>query len=263
MDEEAFSETENIALLNAYFISLRVENAQRPDVDARYNLNGWPTIAFMTPAGRIARASSTICRRTEFKEFSSTFISPISSKERFVPRRKTRAPGSDATLARIGGWQSICCARDYRERHGLADRTNGGYDRGQKFIHPQVNDFLLERYEATKDKRYLDQVCLTLERMRAGEIYDHQGGAYFRTSSNADWSHPHREKLLIGRGRPAGQLLVGLSHHATGGISPHGRRDHSSTWMPSFSIRRAGHFSVAKIGCAMKLRLPKARNFSR
>ena len=56
MDEEAFSETENIALLNAYFISLRVENAQRPDVDARYNLNGWPTIAFMTPQGQLLAA---------------------------------------------------------------------------------------------------------------------------------------------------------------------------------------------------------------
>ena len=33
--------------------------------------------------------------------------------------------------------------------------------------------------------------------MRAGELYDHQGGAYFRTSSGADWSHPHREKLLL------------------------------------------------------------------
>ena len=79
----------------------------------------------------------------------------------------------------------------------LADRTHGGYDRGQKFIHPQVNDFLLARYEATHDTQYLDQVCLTLERMRAGELYDHQGGAYFRTSSNPDWSHPHREKLLL------------------------------------------------------------------
>jgi uncharacterized protein YyaL (SSP411 family) len=79
----------------------------------------------------------------------------------------------------------------------LADPVSGGYDRGQKFLHPAVNDFLLERYEATNDKRYLDQVCLTLACMRAGEIYDHDDGAYFRTSSNADWSHPHREKLLI------------------------------------------------------------------
>jgi len=51
MDETTFSNDEIIALLNAYFIPVRVENAQRPDIDVRYNQNGWPTIAFMTPEG--------------------------------------------------------------------------------------------------------------------------------------------------------------------------------------------------------------------
>ena len=85
----------------------------------------------------------------------------------------------------------------------LADRVHGGYGRGQKFIHPEANDFLLSRYEATKDTSYLDHVCLTLDRMRAGEMHDHEGGGYFRTCSNADWSRPHREKLL---GEQAGLL---------------------------------------------------------
>jgi uncharacterized protein YyaL (SSP411 family) len=85
----------------------------------------------------------------------------------------------------------------------LADRVHGGYGRGQKFIHPDANDFLLSRYEATKDASYLDHVCLTLDGMREGEMHDHQGGGYFRTCSNADWSRPHREKLL---GEQAGLL---------------------------------------------------------
>ena len=85
----------------------------------------------------------------------------------------------------------------------LADRIHGGYGRGQKFIHPEANDFLLSRYETTKDASYLDHVCLTLDRMRAGEMHDHEGGGYFRTCSNADWSRPHREKLL---GEQAGLL---------------------------------------------------------
>ncbi len=51
MDEAAFSNEEVAALLNAYFVPVRCEDAQRPDVDARYNQNGWPTIVFMAPAG--------------------------------------------------------------------------------------------------------------------------------------------------------------------------------------------------------------------
>ena len=37
MDETTFSDTEVIALLNAYFVPVRVEDAQRPDIDVRYN----------------------------------------------------------------------------------------------------------------------------------------------------------------------------------------------------------------------------------
>ena len=67
MDEQAFSDRENMALLNAYFIALRVEDAKRPDVDARYNLNGWPTIAFFTPAGKLISAANYL-PSGEFKE---------------------------------------------------------------------------------------------------------------------------------------------------------------------------------------------------
>jgi uncharacterized protein len=37
---------------------------------------------------------------------------------------------------------------------------------------------------------------LTLDRMRNGPIHDTLGGGYFRTTTGADWSQPHREKLL-------------------------------------------------------------------
>ena len=51
MDEGALSEDEVIALLNAFFVPMRVEESQRPDIDLRYNQDGWPTIVFLTPSG--------------------------------------------------------------------------------------------------------------------------------------------------------------------------------------------------------------------
>ena len=63
MDEQAFSDRENLALLNAYFVALRVEDAKRPDIDARYNLNGWPTVAFFTPAGELLAAANYLPSR--------------------------------------------------------------------------------------------------------------------------------------------------------------------------------------------------------
>jgi len=197
MDEGAFSDTEVIALLNAYFISLRVEYMQRPDVDARYNLNGWPTIAFMAPDGQLLGAVNYL-PADQFKELLIDVY--MSYEQRKVELRgagqTTEEPQAAARhLADLELEANLAAISD--SVMALADRTYGGYDSGQKFIHPQVNDFLLDRYEANRDQQYLDQVCLTLERMRAGELYDHAGGAYFRTSSNPDWSHPHREKLLL------------------------------------------------------------------
>ena len=51
MDDTTLSHEEVIALLNAFFVPIRIEESQRPDIDLRYSQNGWPTIAFLTPGG--------------------------------------------------------------------------------------------------------------------------------------------------------------------------------------------------------------------
>ena len=205
MDEGAFSDDENIALLNAYFIAIRAEDTQRPDVNTRYNLNGWPTIAFMAPQGELLGATNYLPseefgnllarlytayqeKKDEIRSAGKTAGEPSSD----TPGAATREHPNDSTLSEV---TTVIME--------LGDRVHGGYGRGQKFIHPEANDFLLSRYAATKDASYLDHVCLTLDRMRAGEVHDHEGGGYFRTCSNADWSRPHREKLL---GEQAGLL---------------------------------------------------------
>jgi len=197
MDEAAFSDRENMALLNAYFVALRVDNAKRPDIDARYNLNGWPTIAFLTPNGKLLAAANYL-PSDEFKEFLlNVYMEYEQRKDEFrssenietadVPAIQTaeKIPPSVSSLRQIAN--SILT---------LADRVNGGYGNGQKFIHAEANEFLLACYEATQDSACLDHARLTLERMRVGPIYDEKEDGYFRTTTGADWTQPHREKLL-------------------------------------------------------------------
>ncbi|MGH7795392.1 MAG: DUF255 domain-containing protein [Candidatus Binatia bacterium] len=211
MDEGALSDRENMALLNAYFVALRVENATRPDIDARYNLNGWPTIAFFTPSGELLAASNFLPVE-EFKELLLNVY--MDYQQRDAASRVTgatvesespavRAPEVERSHATIlnGITNSI------RE---LADSVNGGYGRGQKFIHAQATDFLFCRYEATKDRAYLDHACLTLDRMREGRIHDVAEGGYFRTTTGADWSQPHREKLLAEQAGMISNCLAAL-----------------------------------------------------
>src|SRR5438309_7614429 len=208
MDEGAFSDRENMALLNAYFVSLRVENAKRPDIDARYNLNGWPTIAFLTPNGKLLAAANYL-PSDEFKEFLlNVYMEYEQRKDELrlsdgietvaMPaiQRAERALPSISSLRQIAN--SILA---------LADPMNGGYGNGQKFIHAESNEFLLACYEATNDSRGLDHACSTLERMRAGPVYDQKEDGYFRTTTGADWTQPHREKLLAEQAGLLGNYL--------------------------------------------------------
>src|SRR5262252_5593967 len=198
MDEEAFSDRENMALLNAYFLALRAENAKRPDIDARYNLNGWPTIAFLSPNGKLLAAANYL-PTAEFKELLlNVYMEYERCKEelRVVDQSATADPAEPQSLTRNPpGVSSLNEITDCIL--AAADHENGGYGRGQRFIHPEVNEFLLSRYDQIHDARLFDHVRLTLERMRGSAIYDAQEGGYFRTTSGADWVQPHREKLLI------------------------------------------------------------------
>jgi len=197
MDEEAFSDRENMALLNAYFVALRVEDAKRPDIDARYNLNGWPTIAFLTPKGKLLAAVNYLPTE-EFKEvLLNVYLSYQQEHAKTDSSAQTDESGSGAVHpAAVERSPASALNEITNTIMVLADRVNGGYGRGQKFINAEANDFLLARYETTQDSTSLDHVSLTLDRMREGPIHDVKDGAYFRTTTGADWSQPHREKLL-------------------------------------------------------------------
>ncbi len=198
MDEEAFSDNENLALLNAYFIPVRCDNAQRPDIDIRYNSNGWPTLAFMTADGDLLSVANYL----PSEEFGNLLIRVYTAyhekKDQIRLLHRTAQQGSSDKQSCLNDSRpDLSMIEDItKQMLELADREYGGYGRGQKFIQPQVNDFLLARYEATKEPQYLDHVCLTLDRMRESPMRDHETGAYFRTCSGRDWSRPHREKLL-------------------------------------------------------------------
>jgi len=197
MDEEAFSDNENLALLNAYFISVRCENAQRPDIDIRYNGNGWPTIAFMTADGDLLSVANYLPKE-QFGDLLVRVYSAYHEEKDQLRLLHRTAQENGNTQRSINDPQPDlgAIANIARQIFDLADREYGGYGSGQKFIQPALNDFLLARYEATRDRRCLDHVRLTLDCMRESPMRDPKAGGYFRTCSGRDWSRPHREKLL-------------------------------------------------------------------
>src|ERR1035437_3792021 len=53
MDETSSSAPQVMAAIADGFVAVRHDNDRRPDVNRRYNMGGWPTIAFLTPAGEV------------------------------------------------------------------------------------------------------------------------------------------------------------------------------------------------------------------
>src|SRR5213076_2552631 len=63
MDETSYSDPEVIRLINERYVPIRVDNDERPDVNRRYNMGGWPTTAFLTPDGEIVHGGTCPARR--------------------------------------------------------------------------------------------------------------------------------------------------------------------------------------------------------
>ena len=202
MDETSLSNDEAIALLNAFFVPIRVEESQRPDVDLRYNQNGWPTIACLTPAGDHIFSANYM----EPDAFVDLLVKVVSLHQQGNQEANAAVQGSHmpavgdtadpageeekpplgpAIVAEIAGMVE-----------GLADRVNGGYGAEFKFLHAEANDFLLYLYETTGEAAFLEHVESTLDKMRLSPTFDSKDGGFFRYSSKADWSEPHPEKLL-------------------------------------------------------------------
>ena len=51
MDAGAYADPDVIKFVNHHFTPVRVDTDHRPDVNARYNVGGWPTTSFLTPHG--------------------------------------------------------------------------------------------------------------------------------------------------------------------------------------------------------------------
>ncbi len=60
MDETTYSDEAVIASINDRYVPIRVDNDERPDINARYNMGGWPTTAFLTPDGEVLTGATYI-----------------------------------------------------------------------------------------------------------------------------------------------------------------------------------------------------------
>jgi uncharacterized protein len=196
MDETTYSNEAVIETINGRYIPVRVDNDERPDVNARYNMGGWPTTAFLSPDGTLLTGATYLppseMQRAlgQVAEFYDERKSDIAEKEREIrsaPRNYDIAPPESLSQTLVADF-----AEALRENY---DEEFGGFNEAPKFPQPEVYEFLLAYWRLSGDVRYYEIVAHTMRAMAHGGMYDPVEGGFFRYSTTRDWTIPHFEKM--------------------------------------------------------------------
>ena len=213
MERLVFSDPAIAHLMNQFFVNIKVDREERPDIDGIYMTatqlmtghGGWPNSVFLTP---------------DLKPFfAGTYFPPEDSHGRpGFPRviqalhvawqekrqeLEKQAEQISQSIARIHTTRSVS-EKAGEDLSGKAidhienrfDPINGGLGTAPKFPPDHALNLLLTAYRQNPQAKYLDMVEQTLHHMARGGIRDHLGGGFHRYATDAQWRVPHFEKML-------------------------------------------------------------------
>jgi uncharacterized protein YyaL (SSP411 family) len=193
MDETSYSDSTAIATINQRYVAVRVDNDRRPDVNARYNMGGWPTTAFLTPDGQIL-TGATYLPPHQLNRALEEIATFYASNKDTIAERGTPAPPQLSATPELPLDVTIP-ERLVDAMSANFDDEYGGFGDSPKFPQPDVLEFLLQEWRTTGNERCYEMLLATLLGMAQGGTYDHVEGGFFRYSTTRDWSVPHFEKM--------------------------------------------------------------------
>jgi uncharacterized protein YyaL (SSP411 family) len=195
MDETSYSDPRVITAINERFVPVRVDNDRRPDVNARYNQGGWPTTAFLAPAGDLL-AGATYMPPDQMLGALDQIATFYKENRAHVEERASELRKETANRRETAGeLRETMIARVLEEISDAYDAEYGGFGTEPKFPMLDVLDFVLQEYRVTGDERLYEMVAKSMLAMADGGMYDHVEGGFFRYSTTRDWSVPHFEKM--------------------------------------------------------------------
>ena len=176
-----------------------MDNDHRPDINARYNVGGWPTTAFLTPHGGLI-GGATYLPPDQFMamlmELEGAYRDQkpqLYEQSRDLLRRRR----DHARRFTAGGEvESSLTDRVSRIVAGAYDAINGGFGSEPKFTSPAILRSVLHLYRTTGEEFYAAMIRKSLDNMADSPMFDDVDGGFFRYSAAADWSKPQREKML-------------------------------------------------------------------
>ena len=212
MAHESFEDPDIATIMNEYFVNIKVDREQRPDLDSIYmnavvamtGQGGWPLSAFLTPDGQPFFGGTYYppVRRYNMPSFREVLIGVqrawtndrgqiIQSGQqstRHIQRQNIIPAGEKLLDPESLDKAALNLAQTY-------DWKYGGWGNAPKFPQPMAIEFLLRR-ASRGDKLAQDIAIHALLSMAKGGMYDVVGGGFARYSTDNDWKVPHFEKML-------------------------------------------------------------------
>ena len=214
MERESFSDAAIAEIMNRYFVSIKVDREERPDIDRVYmtfvqattGSGGWPMSVFLTPDlkpfyGGTYFAPEELHGRPSFRTILSRLAEAWEKEHEKILNSANEVTQAlrEATSADQGGagkLEKSVLDKTYEQTKASYDKTYGGFGGAPKFPRPVTLNFLLRYYARTGEKPALEMTLQTLRAMAQGGIHDHIGGGFHRYSTDARWHVPHFEKML-------------------------------------------------------------------
>ncbi|HLK37748.1 MAG TPA: thioredoxin domain-containing protein, partial [Polyangiaceae bacterium] len=208
MERESFENEPIARLMNEWFVNVKVDREERPDLDNVYQLvvqlmgrsGGWPLTVFLTPDQK--------------PFFGGTYFPPSDRYglpgfptvlqavwEAFRARRDqvdTQAGELARAIAEVAAGEARAAggalapellARAGAKLEAKFDDVHGGFGGRPKFPNTTALGVLLRAGDVARVRKALDA-------MRAGGIWDHLGSGFHRYSTDERWLVPHFEKML-------------------------------------------------------------------
>lgn len=213
MEKESFEDEEIAEILNRFFISIKVDREERPDIDSIYmkvcylfqNRGGWPLTIFMMPDQNPFFADTYIPKEDLYGKIGlkKLLLRIIDLWENSRDKIREVSEGITESLKNIvrkshdqRELSEVTIHKAYQGLRIVFDKEYGGFGTSPKFPLP-LNILFLHRYfYRYKHKDALDMSLQTLKKMRMGGIYDHLGFGFHRYSTDQEWILPHFEKML-------------------------------------------------------------------
>ena len=219
MEHESFENDDVATLLNQYFVSIKVDREERPDVDRVYmafvqattGSGGWPMSVWLTPdlkpffggtyfppTSRYGRPGFVDILARMAQLWSNDRPRLVQSAEELMGRlRQTQTDTTAAADGQTTPVAEIATLDEGRAQFRQAfDAIHGGFGRAPKFPRPSELIFLLREHARLGDPRLREMALRTLDGMAEGGMRDHVGGGFHRYSVDAEWRIPHFEKML-------------------------------------------------------------------